>query len=86
MKITILLQRCTIPSFIKLECIKFVIYQGKLRLKIIVAEFVLAAYMVIDSIAQTMPLVYSVEDVGANYPIPNSFNPTTTIKLVVPKY
>ncbi len=41
-----------------------------MRTKIILLTLLLNTYVFIDSLAQQMPLVYNVENTGADYPIP----------------
>jgi hypothetical protein len=41
-----------------------------MKAKIMLFALLLNAYLVVDSSAQTLPLVYDVENTGANYPVP----------------
>ncbi len=55
-----------------------------MKTKIILLTLLLNTYMFIDLLAQTMPLVYDVENTGADYPKPPipSFNQLPTIQAL----
>ena len=51
--------------------------------KLILFTLILTAYMFVDSSSQTLPLVYSAENTGANDPIPY-MAPISGLTKVVP--
>jgi hypothetical protein len=55
-----------------------------MKTKIVLLALLLNAYTVVDSLAQTMPLVYDVENTGAKCPIP--YLPSFSELPIIPFY